>query len=485
MATIPHSPGLGQVPPHSDEAERGVLGCILLAPADCLAEAAAITPEYFYDLRHRLLFTAMRALGDKLDSISLTARLKGQKKIQEAGGVAYFSSLPDSVPSAANLPFYLKILREKFIQRRIAAVCSDVANRAVNHAGDLDELLFSVNADLAGLAELQREKNGLPAMVDAAAFTETELIAPPELVQGVLHQGCKLSLGGGSKTFKTFVLTDLGVSVSHGEPWLSFKTKQAPVCFLNFELQPWAMQIRLAAIAKAKGIKLKPGSFHIWNLRGHATDYRDLLPRLGDAIGVGRFGLVILDPIYKLYGSADENSARDISAMLNQFERLAQDTGAAIAFAAHFAKGNAANKESIDRISGSGVFARDPDSIVTLTRHQEENAFIVDATLRNHPILPPFVCQWSFPLLRRADGLDPAKIKEVRGRKQIHTTDKLLSCLAGNALTTSEWQKRASSEKGVPKTQFYELLEEAKRNPGVTQNTDGQWIYDASTAQKT
>ena len=82
--------------------------------------------------------------------------------------------------------------------------------------------------------------------------------------------------------------------------------------------------------------------------------------------------MVILDPTYKILGSADENNATDISAMLNGIESLAVSTGAAVAVAGHFAKGNPSAKETIDRISGSGVFARDPDSLVVFTRHEEE-----------------------------------------------------------------------------------------------------------------
>ena len=57
--------------------------------------------------------------------------------------------------------------------------------------------------------------------------------------------------------------------------------------------------------------------------------------------------------------------------------------GAAVAFGAHFAKGNAAGKEHLDRVSGSGVWARDPDAIITATRHEEDDAFAVEMTLRN------------------------------------------------------------------------------------------------------
>ena len=72
-----------------------------------------------------------------------------------------------------------------------------------------------------------------------------------------------------------------------------------------------------------------------------------------------------------------------------------------MAFGAHFSKGNQAGKESIDRVSGSGVFGRDPDSILSLTPHEERDCFTLEATLRIFPPIDPVVLRWAFPLFDR------------------------------------------------------------------------------------
>src|ERR1019366_1572546 len=141
------------------------------------------------------------------------------------------------------------------------------------------------------------------------------------------------------------------------------------------------------------------------------------------------FALIILDPIYKLYGGTDENAAGDVAALLNSLERLAVETGAAIAFGAHFAKGNAAGKEAIDRISGSGVFARDPDSLLIFTKHESEDAFTVEPILRNFAPVAPFAVRWHFPLMQLAADLDPAKLKQAGGRPAKHRPQDLLDVL--------------------------------------------------------
>ena len=140
--------------------------------------------------------------------------------------------------------------------------------------------------------------------------------------------------------------------------------------------------------------------------------------------------LIIIDPIYKALGDRDENKAGDVASMMNELEKIAVKTGAAVAFGAHYSKGNQALKESIDRIGGSGVFARDPDSILTMTAHKEPEAFTVDATLRNFAPIEPFVVKWEWPLFSRDLELDPEQLKQARGPKEKHSPSLLLDQLS-------------------------------------------------------
>jgi hypothetical protein len=202
-----------------------------------------------------------------------------------------------------------------------------------------------------------------------------------------------------------------------------------------------------------------------------------LLPRITEELRSRNLGLIIIDPIYKLYGDTDENSARDVAALLNELERLAQETGAAIVFAAHFSKGAQAGKESIDRISGSGCFARDPDTIVTLTRHETDGAFTVDATLRNHPPMQPFVVRWQYPLMRRTDDLDPAKIKQPNrggGSAKTFTVEMLTDCLGKRKMNTAAFQKRCRDEIDMTRATFYRLFNEAVTAGKIVKDQKGK-----------
>src|SRR3974390_3060584 len=101
----PAAPRLDRLPPHSPEAEQGVLGCILLAPNECMGECIEKLKsgeEVFYDLRHQTIFKMLAEMYDSreaIDVITLQQRLKDKQLLEQVGGIAYLSVLPDTVPS--------------------------------------------------------------------------------------------------------------------------------------------------------------------------------------------------------------------------------------------------------------------------------------------------------------------------------------------------------------------------------------------------
>ncbi len=319
----------------------------------------------------------------------------------------------------------------------------------------------------------QAETGRLPVIIDAATFIAEPIEPPAELVAGILHKGSKLVFGGSSKSFKTWTLLDLALSVSAGVEWLGFETVQGKVLFVNFEIQPHAWQHRIAAVTRTKGIDLKPGQILLWNLRGHAADFHLLIPQIIERARAENFDLIVLDPIYKLYGSADENKATDVAALLNEVERLTVETSAAVAYGSHFAKGNASAKEAIDRISGSGVFARDPDSLLIFTKHEAEDAFVVEPILRNFPPVAPFCARWQFPVMQRADELDPARLKQAPGRKRQHDPGKLLAAIAKTtakkAISISGWAAAA----GVKRQTLTDYLTEMRAKGWIATAGEG------------
>ena len=172
---------------------------------------------------------------------------------------------------------------------------------------------------------------------------------PAELIAGILHQGCKMILGGTSKSNKSWCLLDLAISVASGQPWWGRKCVKMPVVYINFELQPWALAERLAALGMARqDCKDLGRSLALWNLRGHNADITLLRPKLEEQLAEHQFGLIILDPAYKVLGNRDENANGEIAGLMNELEAMAQKTGAAMVVAHHFAKGDSTAKNAMD-----------------------------------------------------------------------------------------------------------------------------------------
>lgn len=150
---------LDRLPPHSTEAEQGVLGCLLWSPNDCMNECIGKfrgDQEVFYDLRHQTIYNTIQAMYDKreaVDLITLQQRLKDNQFLDQVGGIAYLSSLQDAVPSAANLSFYLDIVLEKAVLRKMIRTCSDIVSRAYEHEGEVDQLMDEAEREVLRIAE--------------------------------------------------------------------------------------------------------------------------------------------------------------------------------------------------------------------------------------------------------------------------------------------------------------------------------------------
>jgi AAA domain/DnaB-like helicase N terminal domain len=438
---------IDRLPPHSHEAEQGVLGCALEEPKRWMPLLCQCSGELFYDLRHTTLFNVLSSLwrdSISIDLISVHEKLKSINMLDQVGNISYLHELMNSVASPENLEYWLAIVREKYELRRIVTVCTDVANRAMTNGVPLEDLKFSIQSDLGEV--FGAPTGGLPKIVSTNHFLSNRHIKPVELLEGLLHKGSKMSLSGYSKSYKTWMLINLAISVATGTPWMGRASILSRVLYVNFEIQDWSWQERITAILSHRA--LKPGdNLHLWNLRGHAADYRSLIPKIIQCTRAEKYDLIILDPLYKLYGGVDENAAGDVAALLNALESLSVQTGAAIAFGTHFSKGDASSKDAIDRQSGSGVFARDPDSLLIFTAHEEADAYTVEPILRNFKPTNPFCVRWHYPVFELATDLDPEKLKSTPGRKPqydpIDLLDKISDCDESNPISISDWARLA------------------------------------------
>lgn len=189
----PSGPRTDRLPPHAPDAERGVLGCLLLSPNDALGECLrTLRPgsEAFYDLRHQTLFALLVKMYDArepIDLITLQQRLRDTGQLEAIGGLSYLTQLADAVPSAANLAYYIEIVLEKHLLRRMLQTCAGVISRVYECEGDVPALLDEVERDILRINEERErpETKAIKDLVNSAINTIEELHARQGMLSGI------------------------------------------------------------------------------------------------------------------------------------------------------------------------------------------------------------------------------------------------------------------------------------------------------------
>lgn len=199
----------------------------------------------------------------------------------------------------------------------------------------------------------------------AATWDDMPELAPP-LIEGVLRQGHKMLLAGPSKAGKSFALIALTVAIAEGLEWFGWRCAQGRVMYVNLELDRASCLHRFRDVYAAMGAEPRNlANVAVWNLRGKSKPMDQLAPALIRRAAKERPIAVIVDPIYKVI-TGDENSADQMAAFCNQFDKVADGLGCAVIYCHHHSKGAQGGKRSMDRASGSGVFARDPDALLDM-----------------------------------------------------------------------------------------------------------------------
>lgn len=215
------------------------------------------------------------------------------------------------------------------------------------------EWIESVNDDLPDPESMADVWDNLPEL------------APP-LIDGVLRQGHKMLIAGPSKAGKSYALIELCCAIAEGKKWLEWNCTQGKVMYVNLELDRASCLHRFKDVYTALGIAPDNlSNIDIWNLRGRSVPMDKLAPKLIRRASKKNYIAIIIDPIYKVI-MGDENSADQMAHFCNQFDKVCTELGCAVIYCHHHSKGAQGGKRSMDRASGSGVFARDPDALIDL-----------------------------------------------------------------------------------------------------------------------
>ncbi len=335
--------GLGRIdrlPPHAPEAEQGVLGCVLLSPNECLGqcvEKLKSGADAFYDLRHQTIYTALVEMHDTrtpIDIITLQQRLKDKHLLDEIGGIPYLNALQDSVPSAANLSYYLDIVEEKSLLRKMIHTCTDVVGRVYDYDGEVDALLDEVERDILAIRPKVESSASSKQLVHQAIDDIEARINNPGKIFG-LETGL-IDLDRQTDGLHKGEMIVIAARPSHGKSSLAIgiarhnALKKIPVAVCTAEMPPrQVMKWLIFSEAKANSRRilesdgpmltsaagrLSAAPIHIVSVSGKTIgQVQAILRRLKQEQGIQLF---VIDYLQKLTGKGDnrEQQIASVSA---------------------------------------------------------------------------------------------------------------------------------------------------------------------------
>ncbi len=324
--------------------------------------------------------------------------------------------------------------------------------------GEHKQFLIDTNIGKASWNEwkewIEASTDDLPEFQNILEFWKNPPTLAQELIPGILRKGRKMMIVGASKTGKSMLLSELAIAIAEGEKWLGRQCARGKVLYVNLEIPEDTFGNRIIDIYNCLGLSPN-GNLTVWNLRGYATQMDKLTPKLVRRARKLQPDVVIIDPIYKVL-TGDENSAEQMARFCNEFDKVCTQLNASTIYCHHHSKGAQGGKNSMDRASGSGVFARDPDALIDLTQvknkgdaEDEAVAMRVEGTLREFPPFKPLIIRFAYPVHcldeldeynnAKADG-EPASEAEIEGHLDI-AFDCLSSWNGSDAVLVGEMMK--------------------------------------------
>jgi hypothetical protein len=290
---------------------------------------------------------------------------------------------------------------------------------------------------------------------------------PKRIIDGILGKGQKMSVNGSSKDGKTWILLYLAICMSLGREWLGRCVAKSKILYVNFELPRFFLKQRLEILKNRFEVEKVPNLI-TWTLRGFYPDPLEFKKAIISKMQGQEFDVIFADPVYKIMNGADECDAGEIALMLSNLEEIATETDCAFIYAHHFSKGSQDGKDSLDRSSGSGVFGRDPDTIITMTKHKKDDCRTVDVTVRNYKAVESFVVKWNTAdcCYELAEGEDPKNLRTPNTDREFTMDEAVGFFHIYGGMTKKDFIARSEkSSPTVSKVLHAAVLEKRLENP--------------------
>ena len=390
-----------QQPPHSDEAERAVLGGIFLN-ADTLPDAQEyVTADDFYKKSHRLLFQAMTDLQDNgtaIDTVTVTDYLDNHNQLDDIGGAGYITDLVASTPIASNVVYYAKIVQQKSTLRKLISTAQSIASRSYTEQDDVEGLVedaecqimdVSENRNQAGFKQIKDVLNQAMAQIDQLYQNDQTITGLPtgfrdlDKITTGLHEDEMIILAARPDVGKTAFALNIAQNVGT-------KTDKSVAIF---SLEMGAEQLVNRMLCSEGSIDAN----HLRTGQLNEEEWQNLIIAMGslskakiymdDTPGIrmaeirakcrrlareqGDLGLIIIDYLQLIEGSGQENRQQEVSAVSRQLKKLAKELHVPVIALSQLSRGVEQRQDKrpvLSDIRESGSIEQDADIVAFLYR---------------------------------------------------------------------------------------------------------------------
>lgn len=362
--------------PQNIEAERAVLGGILLDDATLSTVSDLRSADFFHD-HHQKIFAAILAMQSKqqkIDLVTICEFMGAQQSLGLAGGAAYISTLIDGVPHISNLEHYAAIVKEKARLRSLITHAQQIQLEAFNPAATSDDIEKKLQVNLSSLqANGHTNGNGHSKLKSyfLDEFLSEKFPIPEHLVEGVIPRGGTVLIVALPHRMKSWFTTSLALACTRAGEALGKLNVVRPVRTLLMQMEdfPGELQYRIGQLALAnqfigcdpKALKIVPRCQ--FNLPDEQW-YQELLREVKEL----NADVVVLDVVRRIF-RGDINSPKDTTAFLEAIDRLRDDTGCAVVLVHHE---NKKGEELMTASAGSYTLPSWANVMIKFSRKVEE-----------------------------------------------------------------------------------------------------------------
>lgn len=411
-----------RVPPQNLEAEKAVIGSILLDNTSLFQIVDIVNPEDFYDPKHKLIAKTIFSLYSQntaVDLLTLTGELKKQKKIKESGGAAYLSEIVAEVPTAANIKAYAEIVREASVRRSLITFGAKLDEVARNETTSVDEIVDELEGDLLSISRNTTKTDYIDAntMLEMHIKRADEFAKNPNALRGIptglrdlntylggLHKSDLIILAARPSVGKSAFAISLSrhASVKEKKSVLFFSLEMPAVQIIErvlaqeMEVNMW--NIRMSKLtdddyrkhSEAAG-KISESKFYVDETPGITImQLRSKARKLAIEEGLD---LIVVDYLQLMQTRDVDNRAQAVGEISRALKILARELNIPIIALSQLNRAVENRAERIPQLSDlreSGSIEQDADIVLFLSRdlptdeEEDDEEQVIDVTIAKH-----------------------------------------------------------------------------------------------------